>query len=195
MKKAFRVVSGVLFAILFIGTMFLVTLKFMGEKPAVFGYQLFYVMTGSMEPMYSSGDLLLGRSVEPETLQVGDVVTYEGESGELSGKMITHQIVSIQTQAGERIFVTQGLANQEPDQPITQDAIQARIIGKIPLLGQALTLINHKWGFFVVIILPLAVLLGNEVVSLIRICKKEKEGQGNETSDQMDLDADQTDDA
>ncbi len=185
-KKTFRVISAVLFAVLFLVTTFFVVLKFMGGNQTMFGYNIYYVVTGSMEPKYSTGDILLGKSVDTEQLVVGDVVTYLGADGQISGKMITHQIVEIQENQGTRQFITKGLANAVADPPVAPQQIQSKILFKIPLLGKIFALANHKWGFFVLFVLPLICLLVNEVVSLVQVCKKEKEEQNNEADHSSD---------
>ncbi len=179
-KKTFRVISNILFALLFLLTTFLVILKFMGGNQAIFGYNIYYVVSGSMQPTYSVGDILLGKTVDADQLKVGDVVTYLGTQGEIEGKMITHQIIEIRETETGRTFITKGVANAVADPPVEERQIQSKILFKIPLLGTLFALANHKWGFLVLFILPLVILLVNEVVSLIQLCKKEKEEQSNE---------------
>ncbi len=67
--------------------------------------------------------------MEPETLQVGDVVTYrlEGET------MVTHRVVEIDPDA--QTLVTQGDANADPDGEITFDRIVGKMDFSIPYLG------------------------------------------------------------
>jgi len=181
LKKILRISSTVLFAVIFLILVFFVLMKFMGGNQTLFGYNIYYVMTGSMEPRYSSGDILLGQAVDPDTLQVGDVVTYIGTTGDIKDKMITHEIIEIQVENGTRRFITKGTANNLADPPVEAWQIQSKILFKIPLLGQIFALANTKWGFFGVFVLPMALLVASEVVSLVKLCKKdEKEEQNNE---------------
>lgn len=187
LKKTLRYVSTGLFVVLFLLLTFFVVMKFMGGNQTVFGYNIYYVMTGSMEPQYSPGDILLGKQVDADTLQVGDVVTYLGKGGEIDGKMITHQIIEIKNEQNERRFVTKGTANNLADPPINAQQIHSKIMFKIPLLGKLFALANTKWGFFGVFILPLAWLVVSEVISLVKLCKNdEKEENDNEADSATD---------
>ena len=187
LKKTLRYVSTVLFAAIFIILTFFVVMKFMGGNQTVLGYNVYYVMTGSMEPQYSPGDILLGKQVNADTLQVGDVITYLGNSGEIDGKMITHQIIEIQEEQNGRRFVTKGTANNLADPPVGADQIHSKIMFKIPLLGKLFALANTKWGFFAVFVLPLAWLVVSEVISLVKLCKNdEKEENDNEADPATD---------
>lgn len=98
--------------------------------PKLMGYEEMAVLTGSMEPEYPVGSLIYVKKQDPETLQVGDVITYR-----LSGDtVVTHRIVEINTE--EQTVTTKGDANESNDgQPIPFDSIVGRAEFKIPYLG------------------------------------------------------------
>ena len=87
--------------------------------PMPFGVGAAVVLSGSMEPTFSKGDLVFVR--QADTAQLGDVVVYEGENS-----LIMHRVVA---QYGDSL-VTQGDANNTPDSPITM----AQIKGGLNLL-------------------------------------------------------------
>ncbi|MBR4868162.1 MAG: signal peptidase I, partial [Clostridia bacterium] len=162
LKKSLRIIVDILFVAVFLLLSLFVLMKFMGGSESIFGYNIYYVMTGSMEPKYSSGDILLGKTANPDILKQGDVITYIGDEGEIVDKMITHEIIEIQENNGVRQFITKGIANNLADPPVDESQIQAKILFKIPLLGYVFSIANQKWGFFVVIVLPLAFLVVSE---------------------------------
>ena len=68
-KKLWNVVSTLLVTLLVV-----CSIGMMGAR--VMGYQIFNVISGSMEPTYSVGDLLYVKDVDPDGIKVGDVITF-----------------------------------------------------------------------------------------------------------------------
>ena len=57
----------------------------------LFGFQIYTVLSGSMEPKYPVGSLVYVRKIEPEKLEVGDDISFL-----VSDKtVVTHRIVEI----------------------------------------------------------------------------------------------------
>ena len=181
LRKVCKIFSTALFILLMATTILLVVIKFMGESQSFFGYNVYYVLTGSMEPEIMSGDIIFSESVEDASeLKVGDVITYEGRVGSVKDKSITHKIIEIKNENGELVFVTQGVANPAADPPITSDQIVSKMIGKSSFLGGVVSVVNSKYGFLLIIILPLTAFLASEVVSLVKVYKESKEEQVDE---------------
>ena len=170
-SKIIKVTSYCLFGLIICISLFVLTLRIMGESPSVFGYSSYYVLTKSMEPEIMAGDIILCKTTEPENLKVGDIITYVGEKGELKNKIITHKIVEI----NDGSFVTQGVANDITDPPIEKSQILARYVVTVPLAGKLFSLINSKFGFVFLIAIPLCVLIVNEVSIIVKAFKEDKE--------------------
>jgi signal peptidase len=98
----------------------------------------------------------------------------------VKGKSVTHKIIEIRDENGKLIFVTQGVANPAADPPITSEQIVSKMVCKSGLLGDVVSLVNNKYGFLVIIILPLAVFLTSEVITLVKTYKECKEEQVDE---------------
>jgi signal peptidase len=147
------------------------SLRVLGDTPSVFGYSFYYVLTESMEPEIHSGDMILGRKAAPEELQVGDVVTYIGDTGSFNGKVITHEIIEID---GD-ILITKGVANPEPDPAIHKSQVLSKYVTTIPLAGKIFSVINSKLGFVFLIITPLGLLIINEISIIVKAVKEDKE--------------------
>ena len=79
LRKICNVISGLLAVVLLALAGVLIV-------PYLMGYTELAVLTGSMQPTLPVGTLIYVKEVEPETLQVGDVVTYrlDGDT------MVTH---------------------------------------------------------------------------------------------------------
>ena len=169
--KILKVLSGCIFALIICFSLFVVSLRFLGETPDIFGYSFYYVLTESMEPEIMAGELILCESVEPEELQVGDIITYSGESGSLQGKIITHKIVDIK----DGVFTTQGVANDIPDPPVSASQILSKYVVTIPFAGILFSLINSKFGFIFIVVIPLIILIVNELTVIVKAFKEDKE--------------------
>lgn len=170
-SKILKIGSYCLFGAVICMSLFVLTLRFLGESPDIFGYSFYYVLTESMEPEIMAGDMILGKSVDVNDLQVGDVVTYNGESGSLRGKVITHKVIEIK---GD-VVTTQGVANDVPDPPIRSSQILSRYVATIPFAGKIFSLINSKLGFLLLIVVPLGVLFVNEISIIVKAFKEDKE--------------------
>ena len=170
-SKIFKTISYCMLALIICMSLFVLVLRFLGETPSIFGYSFYYVLTASMEPEIEAGEIIICESVEAEELQVGDTITYIGETGELNGKIVTHKIVEINGDT----FTTQGVANNIPDPPIRSSQILSRYVSKLPFAGKIFSLINSKYGFILLIIVPLGVLIINEISNIVKAFKEDKE--------------------
>jgi len=182
-KKIFKGIVTALIAVILLLTVALVALKFIGETPSLFGYNFYYIITGSMEPTIEVGDIIIGKQTPPAKLKVNDIVTFKGESGELAGKIVTHRIKEIYEEDGSLYIITRGDANTANDPPTNAENVVSVMKAKVPLLGKLLTIINTPWGFLLLIIAPLMISLVKEIIELIQTFRPTKEEQGNEESD------------
>lgn len=92
------------------------------------------VLTGSMTPKIPVGSVVIDRPVDPGTLKVGDIATYQ----ETPGKpvYITHRIVEINTKTNPVTFTFKGDANRGPDMnPVPATAIRGKVWFHVPYLG------------------------------------------------------------
>ena len=83
----------------------------------MFGYSIFSVATGSMEPVISQNDIILVK--ETNNYEINDIVTFRGDNA-----YITHRIV---TKIGDKI-VTKGDANNARDVAINESDIIGEVV-------------------------------------------------------------------
>ena len=114
--------------------------------PMPFGIGAAVVLSGSMEPELSVGDLLI--ITEQEEYSVGDVIVYQD-----GGMAVTHRIISITDDE----VITKGDANNTCDTPITQEQIKGEVILAIPFIGHLVNILKTPIG--TVCILALAIFL------------------------------------
>lgn len=116
------------------------------QVPMPFGVGASVVLSGSMEPELSVGDLLLLR--EQESYTEGDIIVYQ------SGAMpVVHRILSLR---GETV-ITKGDANNVADEPFHCDAIKGKVVLAIPWLGYAVWALKTPMG--ILLTLAAAVIL------------------------------------
>ena len=121
------------------------------EVPSFMGYKPFIVLTGSMEPVFYSGDLVMVKEVEADSLQVGDVIAFrEGTA------VITHRIVQVEGEGKDLRFTTKGDNNNVNDRrPVTVEQLEGTYLYRISKLGNFAMFMQTPVGMALFIALPL----------------------------------------
>ena len=114
--------------------------------PMPLGVGMTVVLSGSMEPELSVGDLLI--VVRDDGYKVDDVVVFQdGRTG------VVHRIISID---GDEV-ITRGDANNTEDSPIQYSQIKGKVVLAIPAIGYLVNIIKTPFG--TVALLAIAVFL------------------------------------
>jgi len=101
-------------------------------QTGLLGVQPHLISGVSMEPAIRVGDIAITRDISPEDVEVGDIVWYtRGDSG----TSIMHRVIEVEPAGGQPVFVTQGDANNTPDQPIVADQIAGEVVFVVPKIG------------------------------------------------------------
>ena len=139
--------------------------RFSNNNVTFFGYRLFAVVTDSMEPKYNVGDVLLSKDVEPEEVEVGDAISYLGTKYNFRGKIITHQVVSIdKDEKGKLLYHTKGINNLVEDPVVHEEQLLGIIVHKFWLLTLVYNCVSKPWGVYVFIIVPIFFIIGSELI-------------------------------
>lgn len=169
LKKIWNIVSTALVVLMVLCAVFL-----MGSR--IMGYQCFTVISGSMEPEYSVGDLIYVKKVDVNTIKVGDDITFI-----LNEDLVvaTHRVVRVD--AENQHLYTKGLANEiEDSNPVHFNNVIGVPQFSIPKLGYVSDFVQNPPGMYITIgvgiILILAVFLPD------MIGKKKKEDEDEETA-------------
>lgn len=111
--------------------------------PKVFGYEMYTVISGSMEPSIPTGSLVYIKDMEPQDVADGDVIAFYG--GHDSNAIITHRVVKNRVVMGE--FVTKGDANEKEDMnPIPYMNFLGRVELSIPVVGELAQMLTSMEG-------------------------------------------------
>lgn len=106
------------------------------DNPTVFGYSTAVVMSGSMEPELSVGDLILNHA--QDGYAVGDVITFDTGS-----TLTTHRIVGESPEG----YVTQGDANNANDlDAVSDESIVGRVVVSVPYAGDVVIFLRSPIG-------------------------------------------------
>jgi signal peptidase I len=119
------------------------------------GWQLQSVLSGSMQPTYPVGSLLVVGSVDPATIEVGSPIVFRDPAH--PDRIVTHRVVA-QSPGSTLSFLTKGDANAANDAfPVTADQIVGRPLWSVSHLGNVLEWL--AWPRSLVLIVIPAILL------------------------------------
>lgn len=111
--------------------------------PRLLGYQIYTVVSGSMEPEIPTGSLVFVHDQAPEEIVKGDVIAFYSSAA--NGAIITHRVVQNNTVSGE--FITKGDANSAEDMnPADYDFLIGKVILAIPVFGRILAVVVTTSG-------------------------------------------------
>ena len=177
-NKIFKAVYGIFKAIVMtflVVYLLFVIIQRLTNNSAIFGYHVFTVATGSMEPLYMVNDVILVEEVDINTLKVGDDVAYIGASSENKGIIITHRIIEIRkNDKGEDLYILQGINNDYEDPAIYGHQILGEVRGKVFIINTINHLVKNIYGFFFLVFCPLVLVIFLEIADTIIEIKVEK---------------------
>ena len=170
MKKAFKIIKYIVntlitvFVVLFL--LMVCLQRFSNNEVSFFNYRLFTVASGSMAPQYNVGDVLIAKETAPEDIKVGDSLTYLGNSGTFTGKVVTHEVTKIEkTTSGEYIFHTKGKANLIEDPPVYEKQVYGVIVWNPKILSFIYKIVGTQYGLFIFVVLPIFYVIGSEMIT------------------------------
>ena len=160
------------------------------EVPSFGKYIPLIVLTESMEPAIRSGDMIICQKVNPEDLEIGDVISYFDPKSSASS-VITHRIDGkwVDEKTGKLVFHTVGDNNDLTD---TWDVPAENIIGKwndgarIAFVGSIILFMQSTLGLIVCVLLPVAALI---IIEVLRRRKSDNKKQGDIDALKAELEA------
>ena len=183
MKKVLNTTVNILAWILLIFAFLITLIVFSSGKnngvANLFGYIPMTVESDSMKPTFVKDDLIICKEIDDiNSLKENDVITFWTM---INGEKVknTHRIVSVVDENGSRSFITRGDNNSLDD---TTPVSSVDIIGKwtdkkIGGFGKVMNFLRTKKGFFICIIIPMALFFIFElykfIVALIEVKRPE----------------------
>ena len=125
MKKIGKAFESILLCLLLLSVGSFVVTYMTNRVPTIFGYRLFFVVTDSMEPIYTKGTVLLAVPINEDTLKVNEIYAYRvGKKDTGLNPIVVHRLVDI----SEDNYIFKGDNNAAPDKAVCKEQILYRII-------------------------------------------------------------------
>lgn len=143
--------------------------------PMATGSHTYTVLTSSMAPKYAPGTLMVVKPAPFDSLRVGDVITYQIESGKPA--VISHRITAVgSTQTGERVFTTKGDNNSLEDvTPVQEVQVQGKLLYAVPYVGFAAHAVGEQRGKVLPVIAVGFIAMG--ALSMVKGSMEKKHGK------------------
>ncbi len=186
LKGVINVLAWVVLIAAFIVTMFIFSSNSNNGVSSFMGFVPMSVESDSMNPTFARGDLLISKTVDDvRQLQKGDVITFWTI---IKGKRVlnTHRIVEVKDDGVNISFMTRGDANSiDDDLPAYQSDIVAKWTGKtIKKGGVVMSFLKTKKGFFICILIPMAIFFLFELYKFIFTVMDVKKEKGNDLDEE-----------
>jgi signal peptidase len=128
------------------------------------GYLPLIVLTDSMYPNIQSGDLIICRTADPASVEVGDVISFFDPDGN-GTSVVSHRVISITNENGGIAFHTQGDANNAADPSAVPaenlvGVYQRRLAGA----GNVAMFMQTSTGLIICVVLPMLLLVGYDLL-------------------------------
>ena len=167
-KKVWNIISTVLVVLIVLCAVFL-----MGSR--LLGFRCFNIVSPSMEPNYSVGDLIYVKQVDPESIKEGDVITFIVNEDLVVG---THRVVRVDR--NNKHFYTKGDANDVEDgEPVHYNNVIGVPQFSIPKLGYVSDFIQNPPGTYIALVFGIGLVLVVFMPDLLR----KKKADAEETAD------------
>jgi signal peptidase len=142
---------GVFASVLGLAMVLIVVPKAAGATPLT-------VLTSSMEPRLPPGTLIVVKPTPPGDIRLGDVVTYQIESGR--PEVVSHRVTEIVSSSdGGTAFVTKGDNNSEPDAALVlPEQVRGTLWYSVPWAGFVNQVVNGDARSWIVPLLAIALL-------------------------------------
>ena len=134
--------------------------------PKLFGYGVYEIVSGSMEPAIPVGSLVFVQPTEPEDAAPGEIVAF------LSGdSVVVHRVQKNQLVEGQ--LITKGDANEGEDiNPVPYDAVLGRVRLHVPVAGSLMTACSSMLGKVYMIAFAACGVMLNMVAGRMRARRK-----------------------
>ncbi|MBR1654306.1 MAG: signal peptidase I [Clostridia bacterium] len=150
LKIISKITTIIIWIVLFIA-MGVLLLTVASQKTDVFGYRLYTIMSGSMEPTIHVKDAIITQKIDEP--QKGDVIAFQNQ------KSITvHRIIEVYTEENKPVFYkTKGDANSAEDEGFVQKSqVKGKVIFRSSAIGNTILFLQSH---FIVLIIAVGVIV------------------------------------
>lgn len=163
---AMRTLRRIGHAVVFLAIVLLVGVFVVQAFPQAIGAdQSYVVLSGSMEPTISPGDVIIVSSVPASSIEANDIITYRRSGSETP---VTHRVLEVEDTGDGLEFVTKGDANEDPDpSPVSESSLLGTVWFVIPYVGYVVQFANTRLGQILLVGAPLVLLAVTEIIGFV----------------------------
>ena len=171
-KKILKLVPKILYDILIIFCVALILVVVWqivtDNNESIGGYRLFRIISGSMVPEFNVDEVVICKDTNSDDIKIGDIIVYRGKTGELTNRLIMHEVIDKKEVDGNLIFNVKGIQNTTGDPDVYASQILGVVVHKSAILTLLYHLATSTYSSFIIIV----ILVINVFVSFLP--KKEK---------------------
>lgn len=176
-KLGYLITTGILAVAVTLCVIFAVQLRSQGYA-SIGGISLFRVVTESMEPTITEGELLICRAVDFDAVAEGDIICFRSSLPNLNGAIVTHRVTNVSfDREGQPCFITQGDANLVADAlPVYEEDLVGKVVwhsSQESVLNDILRFLTGNVGFLTCIVFPILLAAGLVLQSTVRNLNRE----------------------
>ena len=144
------------------------------QVPSVGGIFPMIILTDSMEPVFSSGDMIICHTIDAEDVKEGDIICFTDPAGN-GTTTVTHRVTKVTTDdSGSLAWETKGDANNTEDSILVPAKNLVGIYKRtISGLGNVAMFMQTTQGLIICVICPILLLIAYDVIRR-RIYEKSK---------------------
>lgn len=165
--KIFKIIYYIFVAFILVVALLLIV----SVLPITGNYKIMTVISGSMAPAIKQGSVVI---VKPASdYKIGDVITFGPYSK--TKAPTSHRIYDIKVVDGQPVYITKGDANNAPDpREIQKKDVVGKVLFDVPFVGYAVAFAKKPMGFALIIIIPAAIIILDEIKNIYGEIKKKK---------------------
>lgn len=108
--------------------------------PNFMGYEIYNVVSGSMEPTIPVGSIIYVKEIDPVDVQSGNIIAFQAGDSIIMHRVVDNKLV-------EGTFTTKGDANNGEDMnDVPYEDLIGIVVKHIPIMGQLLILFGSTFG-------------------------------------------------
>ena len=130
-----------------------------------------------MEPNIKVDDVIVNVRVKsPESIKVGDVITFISSSSISKNLTVTHRVINIiKNDDGSYEYVTKGDWNPSADSATAKyNDVIGKVAIKLPGVGKIQGFVASKLGWFIVVLLPAMGVIIYDIFKILKLVKSKK---------------------
>jgi len=171
-RKGFMKIFKVIYYIVIAFIVLIALLLIVSVLPITGNYKIMTVISGSMAPEIKMGSVVIVKPVDE--YKIGDVITFGPYSR--TKAPTSHRIYDIKVEGGEAVYITKGDANNAPDaREISKRDVLGKVLFSVPYVGFAVDFAKKPMGFALIIIVPAAIIIIDEIKKIYGEIRKKKE--------------------